>query len=277
MSTFNCEYCHSVFKNSSSLKLHQKKAKYCIKIQKENNEMKVNCNNILNNKFKCENCDKLLSSKRNLDNHYSICNNIDKLKVTILKYKIHIEELIKKGEQQEKKIKELENTIERLAINAIHKPTTTNNNTTNNTLNIMSSLDFNNVNKIKNLIDDNYNINYAIDGQKGLARFVVDNLLKDENGELLYVCTDPSRQIFKYKDDSGEIKKDVEAKKLTNYIVDGGIKKKTIDVSNEWYTDDKGGVDTDKFNIMIERQQNILKLQDDNSSFKKELATITIK
>ena len=32
----------------------------------------------------------------------------------------------------------------------------------------------------------------------------------------MYVCTDPSRQIFKYKDISGELKKDVEAKKLTN-------------------------------------------------------------
>ena len=101
--------------------------------------------------------------------------------------------------------------------------------------------------------------------------------MKDKNGDLMYVCTDPSRQIFKYKDISGELKKDVEAKKLTNYIVDGGIKKKTVDVSNKWFTNDEGKIDMDKFNIMIEKQQNILKLDGDNTGFKKELVSITTK
>ena len=175
MTNLNCEYCNSVFKSFSALKLHQKKAKYCIKIQKDNKDY---TEEIINIQFKCENCGKVLSSKRNLDNHYSICNNVEKLKDNILKYKLHISKLINQEEEykstiikQEEKIKELENTIEKLAINAINKPTTTNN--TTNTLNIMSPLDFTNINKIKDLIDDNYNINYAIDGQKGLARFVV--------------------------------------------------------------------------------------------------------
>jgi hypothetical protein len=160
---------------------------------------------------------------------------------------------------------------------AIEKSTVTNikNNTVNN-LNISSSIDFNNINKIKDIINDNFTIDYAVNGQKGLAKFVVDNFLTDENGKLNYICTDPSRQIFKYKDSTGEIKKDVEAKKLTNYIVDGGIKKKTIDVANNWYTDDEGKIDMNKFNIMLDQQQNILKLKDDNNNFKKELVTITV-
>ena len=152
------------------------------------------------------------------------------------------------------------------------KNTTTN----NNTLNITSSIDFDNIDKIKDVIQNDFNINYAINGQKGIARFVKDKLLKDENGNLLYVCTDPSRQIFKYKDNKGEIRKDVEAKKLTEYIVDGGIKKKTVDVANNWYTDENGDIDIEKFNFMMDHQQSILNLKDDNNSFKKELASITI-
>ena len=150
-----------------------------------------------------------------------------------------------------------------------------NSTTTNNTLNITSCIDFDNINKIKDVIQNDFNINYAINGQKGIARFVKDKLLKDENGNLLYVCTDPSRQIFKYKDNKGEIRKDVEAKKLTDYIVDGGIKKKTVDVANEWYTDDNGDIDMEKFNFMMDTQQSILNLKEDNNSFKKELASIT--
>ena len=120
-----------------------------------------------------------------------------------------------------------------------------------------------------------FNINYAINGQKGIARFIKDKFLKDDNGNLLYICTDPSRQIFKYKDSSGEIKKDVEAKKLTEYIVDGGIKKKTVDVANEWYTSDKG-IDMERFDIMMEPQQSIIDLKNDNNVFKKELTSLTV-
>ena len=126
-------------------------------------------------------------------------------------------------------------------------------------------------------IDDDFNIDYAINGQKGIAKFVKDKLLKDDNGKSIYICTDPSRQIFKYKDSTGEIKKDVESKKLTNYIVDGGIKQKTAEVSNEWYTDEEGKMDINKFNIMLDQQQSIFKIKDDNNSFKKELASLTTK
>ena len=136
-------------------------------------------------------------------------------------------------------------------------------------------MDFKNIEKAKSLIDDRLNINYIVDGQKGLARFVKDTLLTDDQGNLLYICTDPSRHIFKYKDSTGEIKKDIEAKKLTSYILDSGIRTKSADIGNQWCKDDDGDIDINKFNIMLEQQQNIMKLRDDNNTFKKELASIT--
>ena len=146
----------------------------------------------------------------------------------------------------------------------------------NTTLNITSCIDFDNIDKIKDVIENDFNINYAINGQKGIANFVKDKILKDDNGKPLYICTDPSRQIFKYKDSAGEIKKDVEAKKLTEYIVDGGIKKKTVDIASKWYTDDNGSIDMEKFDMMMDPQQSILKIKDDNNTFKKELASLTV-
>ena len=146
----------------------------------------------------------------------------------------------------------------------------------NTTLNITSCIDFDNIDKIKDVIENDFNINYAINGQKGIANFVKDKILKDDNGKPLYICTDPSRQIFKYKDSAGEIKKDVEAKKLTEYIVDGGIKKKTVDIASKWYTDDNCSIDMEKFDMMMDPQQSILKIKDDNNTFKKELASLTV-
>ena len=304
MSTI-CEYCNTEFKNKSSLKYHQKNTKYCLEIQgkKQTN-------------YICNLCDKVLSSKQKLEHHQTICVknkreiNLEILlqenEETILKQKIeiinlkkqeenhkeqlqkqkenykeqlqkqeenHKEQLQKQEENYKGQIKVFQEIIEKMGLRAIDKPTTTN----NTTLNITTSLDFNDTDKIKNIINDDFNINYAVNGQKGLARFVTDKFLTDKDGNLLYICTDPSRQIFKYKDSTGEIKKDVEAKKLTNYIVDGGIKQKTVEVANEWYTDDKGKMDINKFNIMLDQQQSIFKMKDDNNSFKKELATLTIK
>ena len=93
--------------------------------------------------------------------------------------------------------------------------------TNNNTLNISTCLDFDNIDKIKNVIEHDFDINYAINGQKG-------------------------------------------------------IKKKTVDVTSKWYTDDSGSIDMDKFDIMMEPQQSILKIKDDNNTFKKELASLTV-
>jgi hypothetical protein len=301
MNDIFCNFCQNKFKNASALKVHQTYTKYCLviqgKIKSKENEKK---------EFRCELCDKVLTSKRNLENHVkkckinecSYCNKTvsnllvheneciekknEEIRVLIKdrnieyqekeKLKIQIKYYEKQIKKQEDEIKELHQTIERLSIRAIDKPTTTN----NTNLNITTSIDFNDINKIKDIIEDNFNINYAVNGQKGIARFVTDKLLTDDNGKLIYICTDPSRQIFKYKDSStGEIKKDVEAKKLTNYIIDAGIKQKTVVVANDWYKDDEGKIDLEKFNIMLYQQQSILNIEDDNSCFKKELASIT--
>jgi hypothetical protein len=305
MNSLICEYCNTEFISISSINNHRKNAKYCLIIQgklehkkdyscnlckktlssKRNLESHMSKCKILEeqNEFKCEYCKKILSSKQNLINHLDICETKkekeldEKNKKLEEKEKVIIQIMVENKnyrdqiEQQKEQIKELQKTIERMGLKAIERPTTTN----NNTLNITSFMDFTNMDKIKNAIEDKLDINYVVDGQKGLAHFVKDNLLTDDTGKLLYICTDPSRQIFKYKDSSGEVKKDVEAKKLTNYILEGGIRTKSAVLGNDWCKDDKGDINVDRFNMMMEQQQSIMKLSDDNNSFKKELVSLT--
>ena len=317
MNNLICTYCNTEFLTISSLNHHQKKAKYCLIIQgkiEAKKDFRCNqCEKILSskrnleshtkkckiieeeNEFKCKYCEKILSSKQNLSNHSEICElkkekELEKIKKNLVENeKIIIEistenknykEQIKKQEEQIKKqeeqIKELQQTIERMGLRAIERPTTTNTTTTtNNTLNITSSIDLNDVDKVKNIIEDKLNINYVIDGQKGIANFIKDNILTDDNGELIYVCTDPSRGVFKFKDTTGELKKDIEAKKLTTYILEGGIKKKSAVIGNEWCKDDTGEFDMKKFTILMVPQQSIMNLSQDNNILKRELAAIT--
>jgi len=292
-----CEFCKSILKTVNILKYHQTNSKKCLEIQ-------ANCNtNIKSSLLKCNFCKKDFSSL-NISRHYSTCKyksqkerddiiqqEIERVKsenqkeienCLIEKEKIIIEilsdnknykEQIKKLEEQNR---ELQHTIEKMGLKAIERPSSINNTTTtNNTLNITSTIDFNDVDKVKNIIENKLDINYVIDGQKGIANFIKDNILRDDNGELIYVCTDPSRGVFKFKDTTGELKKDLEAKKLTSYILEGGIKKKSAVIGNEWCKDNTGGFDIKKFTILMVPQQSIMNLSQDNNVFKKELAALT--
>ena len=345
----NCEYCNTEFKTKSALNSHKNKAKYCLvlqgKIEPKEEVFKCNlcdkilsskrnleihkkkcegkkekieefkceyCSKILSSKqkleshtkkceiitekeeFKCEYCDKILSTKQSIIHHLNLCDKkkdieIKELKEQIetkdkelkekdklvIKLKIYNENYEKQFEKQEDQIKELQDKLENLANKAIDRPTIVSN-TTNNSLNIATSMDFNNIDHIKNLIDNYLTINHVVNGQKGIANFVRETMLLDDNGKLKYVCTDPSRNIFKYKDTNGEIKKDVEAKKLTVSIIQGGLRARTALLGNEWIESEENSNNyLHKLEIMMEFQENIHKLGDNNTNFKKELAAIT--
>jgi uncharacterized C2H2 Zn-finger protein len=331
---YQCEHCDTVFKKKSALNYHQNKAKYCLliqeKIEPENEPDEEifkcsKCEKLLSTKqnlelhfrkcnikekevFQCSFCDKILSTKQNLTNHLSVCfekqerelkqlrelreqNNkeiFDKDKI-IIKINTQLEnykEQLEKQEEnykeqlekQEEQIKDLQEKLDKIANKAIDRPTTVvSNTTTNNNLNIMSSLDFNNFDKIKDAIENKLNVNHVVDGQKGLAKFMVDTILTDDEGNLLYVCTDSSRNIFKYKNSNGEINKDVEAKKLISFMVNAGIKVKSFDIAREWYKngDENGDVDITKHGIMVSPQEKIMTIEDDSCCFKRELASMT--
>jgi hypothetical protein len=283
MEGVKCEFCNKSFKTASILKNHKQSAKYCLKIQKEKNPEEVK-----ENFKKCEFCLK--------DFAYNVIKrHIEKCKTKIEKNDSYhldkIKELEKENFLLKELVQELSNRLSELKgelnvykkeheclIDIAKQPKTTSSYITNNNnkiLNITSTLDFNDTDKIKEVIENNYTIEYMLDGQKGFAKFAVENLLKDEEGNLKYICTDPSRQIFKYKDTLGDLQRDVEAKKLTNYLVDGGIKEKTLCITTNWCLEDEGKVDVDKLNTIIDKQNSLLNFKENNSLFKKELIAMT--
>ena len=303
MEEFKCDYCNKILSSKQYLESHMKKCE--IIEEKEIFQCKF-CEKILSTKQKLEYhtniCDK---KKENITKELKTLKEQLEIKDKELKEKLgrkdkeHKEQLIKQKkelkiefkeqlekqeklhkeqiEKQEEQNKLLLNKLEILATKAIERPTTiVSNTTTNNSLNIATSMDFDNIEHIKNLIDNYLTINHIVDGQKGIANFVKETMLIDDNGIPKYICTDPSRNIFKYKDINGEIKKDVEAKKLTGSLVKGGIRKQTAIIGNDWLESEENSNDyLHKLELMMEFQQNIHKLGDNNTDFKKELAAIT--
>jgi hypothetical protein len=223
--------------------------------------------------------------KEQLESKHKELKEKDKLIIKLKIYNEKYEEQLQKQEEkyeeqlekQEDQIKDLQDKLENLANKAIDRPTSVvSNTTTNNNLNIATSMDFGNIDHIKNLIDNSLTINHVVDGQKGIANFVRETMLLDDNGISKYVCTDPSRYIFKYKDTNGEIKKDVEAKKLTSSLIKGGLRKQTAIIGNDWLESQENSNDyLHKLELMMEFQQNIHKIEDNNTDFRKELASLT--
>ncbi len=300
MSSIVCEYCNKVYSSKSSLNNHKKTTKKCLDIQKSLNKITTIT------EYNCRYCDKIFTTKQNIKTHETICSSkkVDEINELREKYENEINELREKYEDEINDLKnynknyleEIQKLRENMAEmrgelkssnkasdcvyeiakqpkNITNNSNTNTNNNNSKTLNISSSIDFKNIDKVKEIIDKNYDINHILGGQKGAAQFAAKYLLVDENGKYVYICSDPSRNSFKYKNENGEIEKDLEAKKLSNYLVDGGIHEKAKDLSLNWCIED-GKINQDKFMFVTDKQISIMNIKENNNEFKKELASI---
>ena len=272
-----CDYCGTQFKTISSLNYHKKNTKYCLKLQNEldlQDKLSYQCQVCL--KYFSKNYLKIHFQDKCGSNIYNLNNLIKDLKdkiVLLEKENILLTkecDTLKEINTVYKSDHDCIQDIAKQPRNIVHS-----NNTNNKILNIITPLNFTNKEDIKNKINDSYKLDYIFSGQKGVAKFAVDHILKDEEGNLKYVCTDPSRQIFKYKDETGEVRKDVEAKKLTNFLVEGGIKDKASKIMNDWWTEETGITNTDKFELLVDKAESLRVIDSDNNDFKKELSTLT--
>ena len=273
-----CEYCNNEFKTDKSLYNHQKRTKYCLKKQnkyiiccgceksfsKDNYKIHIlNCVQYLQNKV-----EELQTENRDI---IYFQNENDNLKQKIIDIEKDKRDQINSLQKQ---IKSLQDEILNINKTAMMKPTTTNNTTINNKILNMSVLNFDD-NNVKRVIDNKYNADVIAGGQKGIAKFATNYLLTDSHGNLNYVCTDVSRKIFKFKNGFGELEKDVNAKKLTNILSENGLFEMTTNLSQQFWTNEDGSIDQDKFLSIVEKASEIKNIKDDNTIFKNELANMT--
>ena len=296
--SFECKFCKKNYSSRSSLNNHQKTAKHCLKIQQSLSEV----SDIDYKSFDCKYCKKNFSSNFNLGKHINLCSayyqavviNKDN-EILILKENKDNEILILK-ENKDNEIKKLQDKIASLeqqvlkieletenrmlreqserSINAVEeiakqpRVATTNNN--HNKILINTPMDLSQP-TVQKAIQNGFSDEYLVQGQKGVARFAYDNILKDEQGKLKYICTDAARQIFQFKNEDGSIQKDVRATKLTKALLDGELKSTTHKMACDKMKDGSA----DEFNMYTDNYYEIKELETDNSDFSKELTTLT--
>jgi len=218
-----CQYCKKILKNKITLNRHQKTTKYCLKIQGENE-----CT-----KFMCNICNKSLTTKWNLENHINICK---KSKIYIKNLEIKNLKLLEKNKNLEKELKEskiqiqnLQDKLENVAIKAVSRPITTNNN--NRSIHINNIIQ--NLQPIKNdeleRCGEQLTLDHHMEGAEGYARFALDVPFKEK-----LACLDVNRRKFKYKDDVGEVIEDEGLHKMFEKFCKA-VLDKSSDLSQENY------------------------------------------
>lgn len=236
---------------------------------------------------KCDYCEKKYSTKYTLAKHLKNCKTLKKIEEKEKYVSINIKEYNKLKKAQEK-IKMLEQENKELNIKLIKLETENNIYKSQNKEQSQSILDIakqpktktiNNfkqktfnlrdkefVKDVQDKLRNNIDRTHILNGQKGMARLLFENCLKDENGEnSKYICSDISRGIFKFTDDEGNSYYDNKAKKISN-IVYSGVKD-TINSINE--DDSKNNTD------FIEKIIDIKNITEDNSNFRNELITLS--
>ena len=243
-----CEYCKGSFNSKNSLSAHQKKARYCLDIQ-----LKLNPETIIIN-IPCQYCDKNFTRNCDKNVHEATCKSNKNNNPLILEYEKKLKEkdteyekkLKEKDTEYEKKLKEkdieinkiknenielkikLENEISKREIyKELHEsskscvekmatqPKTSNvsNNVNIPTLNI-------NQEHLSQAADNGFTKELFLQGQTGVAKFLLEYIKESNGGVIPIVVSDKSREILKYKNKNQEIVTDTKGNKLTQLAFD---------------------------------------------------------
>lgn len=187
----NCNYCNKMFTNKSNLKAHQKTAKYCIKIQKEQDDI----------------------IKEKNTNIQEIILLLDKKDKILIEQEANIKNYINTIQIKDKIIEEKDKLIEKLMTMIQPIINTTNSNTTNSNTQKINNI----INNLTPITDEHMyeqskylNIDYIKKGVNGYVDYALEYPFKDK-----ILCVDFARKKIKYKNNDGDIIDDPEMVKLS--------------------------------------------------------------
>jgi hypothetical protein len=192
-----CEFCSNEFSNKQNLTAHQKRTKYCLKLQGVLTEQ------ISKNDYKCEHCSKIFNEPSNHKRHVKNCkigkiNTVFEKKISKLENKVETLEVIIKELRADKK--DLQDRYDNLSITAVKRPTTSTKNVhINNYIKNMPPL-------LQSDITDNVHnltLEHHTKGAEGYAEYALEFPFKEK-----IVCVDTARNKIKYKNEEGDIIED---------------------------------------------------------------------
>lgn len=200
-----CQYCHKTYSSRTNLLIHQKTARFCLKIQGKEIE----------DKFKCELCGEVFNNKRGCIQHYNACSTnpavmsllrrineikiINEQEVSALNEKIEFKDkqiltyeiTLESKREKISNLKRENNKLNKRFDNIVSKPTTiVQNNHHDNSTNItFAPINLNTCKGYSEFLTDDH----VEAGASGIARYALEYPLKNS-----YTVTDADRKLIKY-------------------------------------------------------------------------------
>jgi hypothetical protein len=214
-----CEFCSNEFSNKQNLNYHQKKAKYCLKLQKKDPEQI----------FICDGCNKQFTSNVTLVRHKKGCSStelIEQLRKDNDNFKNKITSLTDMNMELRTFLKDLQDRYDNLSLTAVKRPTTSTKNVQiNNYIKNMAPL-------LQSDITDNVHnltLEHHSKGPEGYAEYALEFPFKDK-----IVCVDTARNKIKYKNEDGDVVDDVGFRKMMVKLCTE-LKDRSFSLSQEHY------------------------------------------
>jgi hypothetical protein len=191
---------------------------------------------------------------------HSDCNE----KILILEQQLNISQ--KRVKELQMQIKEKDDKIMSLASEAIRssKPTINKNTMYINMLAPLPPRE-----QLSQMILDGFDRKYFVRGQVGLAEFINDSLVKDDENSTYYlICSDTARQVFRFKDGNGNVIKDPCMKQFTNMIIE------PVKLKTEEHLQTIEDIDPLYIDRAREIAREFYKLNNDNTELSKALSSL---
>jgi regulator of replication initiation timing len=152
-------------------------------------------------------------------------DEIKKLQEQLSKIKIEYEKQLSENNILQRELDKAQYMIQTLSETAINRPTTTTNEIGNvNNVKITNHLSDHksylrqiHPERVTELLHLHFE-KYFMDGQMGLARFVVEHIIRLKDGKMILCCTDPTRKRFRFIDADGKLAEDLRAKMFRSKI-----------------------------------------------------------
>uniref|UniRef100_A0A6C0JTP6 C2H2-type domain-containing protein n=1 Tax=viral metagenome TaxID=1070528 RepID=A0A6C0JTP6_9ZZZZ len=215
-----CDFCNNEFSNKQNLNAHQKRAKYCLKLQGVSGVEK---------NYICDYCKKEFNVSSNYKRHIKRCkvseiNVVFEKKIMSLETKIETLETLIIELRADKK--DLQERYDNLATTAVKRPTnSTKNIQINNYIKNMSPL-------LESDIKENVQyltLDHHVKGAEGYAEYALEFPFKDK-----IVCVDTARNKIKYKNEEGDVIEDVGFRKMMEKLC-LALKDRSFNLSQEHY------------------------------------------
>ena len=223
-----CQYCKKILSTKGALTTHQKRTRYCLKIQgKSDTKGAYNCDLCGKNFFNHSAYKYHQTTKCKLNTQYSKITEM--LEITEEKLVNKTEECIglhKEIEVLRSVVEQFRSDYKELSITAVKRPTTSTKNVQiNNYIKNMPPLlesDINN--NVQNLT-----LEHHAKGAEGYAEYALEFPFKDK-----IVCVDTSRNKIKYKNEDGDVIEDVGFRKMMIKLCTS-LKDRSFNLSQEHY------------------------------------------